>query len=270
MTPPPLTRDIIKQPARWRLALSFSDTSLNVLATCSVGDEEPLLSTIPLQNSGATSPAAALEEAVYANPLLLGNFNRTDIVAVTSRFHILPPEAASNSDVLDALDIMFDSDHPTPEVAPLDARNSIVAMLDRDTARFLHRTFDRASLQGHLAVIGRYLSRRSRLGNSGKLYVNLAADSRIDIFAFDSAGLSGANTFNCQADADAVYYILAIARTCNMDLANDEIFIAGDALRRGAIVPQLTPWASNVFPLILPPTLAGSCCGAPLELSVIV
>lgn len=218
MTHTPLTRELISDPALWRLSLSFSDTTINVLASKVVSDEPAIAATIALA-PGVSSAAAALEEAVYANPMLLQPFSRTDIYAVTDRFHILPPEAADDDDVIDALDTLFDHDHPTAFAAEIDSRNWQVAMLPRDTARFLRRTFDRAAICGHLAVLGQYLSRRSRLGNTGKLYVNLRHGGGIDVMAFNATGLIAANTIAATDDNDTIYYILAVARTVGIDLS---------------------------------------------------
>lgn len=268
MTSSPLTRELVKEPARWRLALSFSDSVLDVLATCAVGVEEPVAASIALP-AVAASPAAALEEVVYANPLLLMPFGRTDVSVVTSRFHILPPAAAAKTDVLDALDTLFDHDHPVPFVSDIDTRNSLVAMVPRETSRFLRRTFDRAVIEGHLAVLARYFARRSRLGNSGKLFVNLRHDGRVDFFAFDATGLIAANSIVCPDDNDVIYYILAIAGATGLDLHGDELYISGDGARRGTILPELSRWAANVLPLIVPGSLLPGNVNVPIELVVL-
>lgn len=267
---PSLKHLTVKDPELWRMALSFSDSALNVLLVHKSGIEPPAAASVPFAPE-CRSLDNALEEAVYANPPLLQPFDSVDIVAVTDRFHILPPEAAESADVADALDVIFDHDHAVAFPAPIDGRNSQLTLLPRQVARFLRRTFDRPRIQGHLAALGSYLTHRSRLGNSGKLYVNLSPDGRVDTLAFDSAGLAGANTFAAPDPDDAAYYILAMAQTAGLDLHADEIFVGGDAGRRGAVTPILSRYAAAVMPLILPQTARlprGS--ETPLELAIFI
>ncbi len=268
MSATPLTRELVKNPERHRLLLSISATAINVLVAPIDTDDECLAASIELgRGAGATS----LEEAVYANPLLLLPFNRVDIVIVTERFHILPPATAGNAAVCEALDELIDRDHCEAFADAIDSRNSQLTLLPRETARFLHRTFDTAVFHGHLAVLGRYLAGRSRLGNTGKLFVNLRRDS-IDLLAFDSLGLSVANTIACSDDNDALYYILAVARTAGLDLANDEVLLCGDQRRRAALMQPLATYVAGTMPLIVPAALTRRLPGnseVPLELIVL-
>lgn len=268
MSAAPLTRELVKDPERRRLLLSISATAVHVLVVPDEGDEECLAACIPL---GEGAAATSLEEAVYANPLLLLPFKQVDIVVVTERFHILPPEMAGNNAVCEALDDIFDRDHCEAFADAIDSRNSQLTLLPRETARFLHRTFDTAVFHGHLAVLGRYLAGRTRLGNTDKLFVNLRPDY-IDLLAFDSMGLSVANTIACSNDNDALYYILAVMRTAGLDLANDEVLLCGDRGRRAALMQPLATYAASPMPLIVPAALTRHLPGntdVPLELIVL-
>lgn len=265
MTTTPLTRDMIRDASRWRLALSISAGSLEVLARCTASDDEAIAAVFPLSSS--VSPATALEEAVYANPLLLEPFGHTDIVLVTPRYHLMPPEAAADTEVLASLCDIFDDDRPETFTAPIDSCNCEITLVDRDTARFIRRTFDRATVSGHIAVLGEWLGRRSRLGNSGKLFVMLRRDGRADILAYDKAGISAATTFMCpSSDDDVVYYILAVARAAGHDMTTDEIIIGGDSSRRAAITPVLARFSANVIPLIVGPHVPAAARGLSPEL----
>lgn len=268
MSATPLTRELVKDPERRRLLLSISATAINVLVTPIDTDDECLAGYIPL---GDSAGAAILEEAVYANPLLLLPFKQVDIVVVTDRFHILPPETAGNAAVCEALDDIIDRDHCDAFADTIDSRNSQLTLLPRETARFLRRTFDTAAFHGHLAVLGRYLAGRTRLGNTGKLFVNLRRDA-IDLLAFDSMGLSVANTIACSNDNDALYYILAVARTAGLDLANDDVLLCGDPRRRAALMQPLATYVASPMPLIVPAALTRNLPGnvdVPLELIVL-
>ena len=262
-----LTRELIPDPVRYRLTMSLGDRSLNVVAACVAGDEEAVTATIAL----ADDSARTLEEAVYANPMLLLPFARTDVVAVTGRVHILPPDTASDPDAVEAITSIFDDDHPVALPDTIDTRNSAVMLMSRERVNFIRRTFDRAAIHSHLAVLGRYLTRRSRLGNSGKIFVNLRADS-LDILAYDSLGLAAANTFAAADDSDAAYFALAVARECGLDAGSDEFIISGDRRRRAAVSETLRRFATAVVPLIVPASATAHMprsANVPLELIVL-
>lgn len=263
----PLTRELISDPGRYRLLLSLGDKSLHVVANCIAGDEESVADTIAL----ADNSARTLEEAVYANPMLLLPFARTDVVVVSGRVHILTPDAADSADAVDALTEIFDDDHPETFVDQIDSHNSALLLMPRERVNFVRRTFDRPTLHSHLAVLGRYLTRRSRLGNSGKVFVNLRADS-LDILAFNSLGLAAANTIAVADDNDAAYYALAVAREVGLDIASDEFIISGDRRRRASVAEILRRFASTVVPLIVPAsatTYLPKNVDTPLELIVL-
>lgn len=263
----PLTRELISEPGRYRLLLSLGERSLHVVASCVAGDEEAVAATIEL----ADSSAHTLEEAVYANPMLLLPFARTDVVAVTGRVHILPPDTATDSDAVDALTEIFDDDHPVALADNIDMHNTALLLLSRERVNFIRRTFDRASIHSHLAVLGRYLTRRSRLGNSGKVFVNLRRDS-LDILAFNSLGLAAANTIKTADDNDAAYFAMAIAREVGLAIDSDEFIISGDRQRRVAVTEILRRFASAVVPLIVPAAATAylpKSVDIPLELIVL-
>ncbi len=263
----PLTRELIADPGRYRLMMSLGERSLHVVAACTAGDEEAVADTVGL----ADDSARALEEAVYANPMLLLPFARTDVVAVTGRVHILPPSTAGCTDAVDALTGIFDDDRPVALADGIDTHTSALMLLQRERVNFIRRTFDRAAMHSHLAVLGRYLTRRSRLGNSGKVFVNLRADS-LDILAFNSFGLAGANTFATSDDSDAAYYALAVARECGLAADADEFIISGDRRRRASVSETLRRFAPAVVPLIVPASAMAhlpKSANVPLELIVL-
>ncbi len=264
-----LTRDLIAAPERWRLSMCLRRSMLEVLAWCPASPgEAPVAATLPLTPG---DPAAALEEAVYSHPMLIDRFARTDLVIADDRFHILPPETVADPDVLDCLDDMLGGDHQATAVTPIDSRNSQVSLIDPDIVRFVQRTFDACHIQGHLGVLGRFLSRRARLGNSAKLYVILHPSGTVDLLAFNALGLAAANSFAAPDDNDALYYILALANAAGLDLETDELHIGGDPARRGVIMPLLTRYAANVVPLIVPSPAWRPSAGTytPLELIIL-
>ena len=249
MAAKPLTRDLIDAPDHWRLSLLVNRHSLDVLARA-LNRDEVIVASLPYDAS-CESQAQALEEVVYANPMLIQPWAAVDVALVSDRVQILPAEVAADADAVDAVVDILGLEGIEPLVSPIDGRYSEVVAVDKDVMRFLRRTFDSARISGHIGILARYFSRRSRLGNTSKLYVNLRRAS-VDVLAFDSLGLASAATFDASADVDAVYYALAVLQTSGMNRDTDEIMVSGDAERRPAVMTELLKYAVNVMPTVFP------------------
>lgn len=273
MTQTPLTKDLIARPDMWRLSIEICDDALEVVARPVVGDGEMLSARVALDTS-AKSPAAAIEEAVYANPLLLAPFRKVDVVIRTSAFVLVPPEVGADDEAVEALTASFAGDDASGKeafVSPIDRRNVVVAAIDRSVANFLRRTFDSAVPVHHLSVLARFFAGRSALGNTGKVYVNLRSDAT-DVVAFNSLGLAVASTYAATVAADTAYYVLAVASIAGLDASTDEFLLAGDSGRRAGLTRELQRFAGYVMPAIFPTALLAGGRGAmsaPLELTVL-
>ncbi|MDO4319026.1 MAG: DUF3822 family protein [Bacteroidales bacterium] len=270
MTQSPLTKDLIARPDMWRLSIEICDDALDAVARSVVGDGEMLSARIALADASASS----LEEAVYANPLLLAPFRKVDVVVRTSSYVIVPPAVADDDETVEALMAQLAGDSARELeafVSHVDKRNSIVASINTSVANFVRRTFDTAVPVHHLSVLSRFFAGRSALGNTGKVYVNLREDAT-DVVAFNSLGLAAATTFAASATADSAYYVLAVAKVSGHDPATDEFLLAGDPGRRAVLTRELQRFAAYVMPAIFPTALLAAgrdAMSAPLELTVL-
>ena len=152
MAQTPLTKELVDDPSLWRLSLLIGDEGIDVLAHRVVGEAPLVWSRIGFDPAAATP--AAIEEAVYANPLLLAPFGKVDIVVRTRRALVVPAAVAAHSDAVEALVTLFPPGDGkfTSFTSPVDSRNSVVFLLDKGVANFLARTYD-ASAPRH-AVLG--------------------------------------------------------------------------------------------------------------------
>ena len=73
MAKAPLTKDLVDDASLWRLSLLIGDGAVDVLAHKIVGDAPIVSARLPF-DPAASSTAAAVEEVIYANPLLLAPF----------------------------------------------------------------------------------------------------------------------------------------------------------------------------------------------------
>ena len=218
----------IERPSLWRLALQVDRDALRAVLWSTVEESTLVHFSVPLN---PTFPQAkALEEAVYATPVLLSDFGRIDVVVRTDRF--LPAPSGLDEDLR-------------------------IKMLEYCRVLcFLARTFRNPCVTSHIATLSRYFSRRVMLGNSGKLYVHFhqGADTRAaDLIAFGTDGRPVLmTTKEFRTNEDALYYILASMKESGLDLRADEILLCGNASTRDELMPLLRRYASSVMPVIFP------------------
>ena len=110
-----LSAGAVANPRLWRLGmeLDMDGATLAVAAASSVGEEEMLVRRIGL--ASGIAPLRALEDAVYDNPMLLADFDRTTILLRTPRFSVVPSELAEDADaVADAAALLWTSADECP------------------------------------------------------------------------------------------------------------------------------------------------------------
>ena len=266
-----LDKDLIKEPRLWRLALRIDKTMLHIVLFCKVEDNSLIYHQIPLDQA-APSQQKAIEEAIYDNPLLLSDFAQIDCVVETSTFTIVPAEitdAEVRRRIFNETFSSFEGEIVENELSEL---KSIILMgLNEELVNFLRRTFNNPRILHHLTPLCTYFNRKSRLGNSGKMYAYMRKD-RLDILSFDKDALRLANTFAFRDPMDAVYYILACREMLHLDPGSDEMLIAGDNSLREVITPVLREYLAYVMPVIFPSAMfkAGKdAFNAPFDLIVL-
>ncbi len=246
----------IARPQLWRLALQLERGLLRAIVWSTVEDSTMLQFSMPLD---PTQPGhKALEEAVYAAPALLSDFGRVDIVVRTASYMAVP-------DVLDedmrrriadytCLSSESETDELMTDTTTIGV--SVIWTLDSGTAGFLARTFRNPRVMCHISPLLRYFSRKTLLGNSGKLYAHFhecGGQRELDIVTFGTDGKPAlAATHTIGSDDDALYYILASIQQAGLDTRNDEILLCGHAASRDAVMPRLRKYAAYVMPVIFP------------------
>lgn len=245
----------IEHPALWRLALQVDSEALRAIIWSTVEESSLVNFTLPLDPT--LPPVKALEEAVYAVPALLSDFGRVDVVMRTERFLAAPTglDSAAAGALLDYECITAGDSEPavrtdsTPEA-------DILWCLDAAVANFFARTFRNPRLTSHMGALLSYFSRKTLLGNSGKLYAHFHQGTSLrttDIIAFGADRRAALITSKeCRSDEDALYYILAAMKESGLDLRSDEILLCGHAGTRDVLMPMLRRYAASVMPVIFP------------------
>lgn len=266
-----LGKDLISDTRHWRMALRLGRESLHVILFSPVEENSLIYRRLPL-DANASTPLAAIEEAVYDNPLLLGDFDRIYCIVDTSRGFAIPSLPVTDDDMDDIMATAF-PDFDGPVIAnDINARNArILFGIDRDVEGFLRRTFFNVSIFHHLTPLCRYFLGKHNRGNSRRMYANLRHDA-LDLIAIDKGNLLMANTFSFREPIDAVYYILASQQSLGIDPTTNELMLSGDQTIREAITPTLREYIGYVMPVIFPSSMfkAGKdSMKAPFDLTVI-
>lgn len=273
MTRPPLTSEILDTDTRrWRLSLQVCPEAIEAVlrpVTPGATDESMIWSRIPLPEAAA-SVAEAVQEAVYANPLLVAPFGKVDVLVRTSRVAFLPAGDSGAGAPAAAL-LGWDASEDELFITGADRIYDVVAAADSAVLRFLRRTFDTAEPRHPLAVLARWFGSRSLMGNSGKIFVNLNP-GRADVFVYNNLGLAAATTLPGTTPDELCYYVLALARNCGLDSDDYEIHLAGDSAARAAATAPLRRFVPAVVPAVFPSALLAygqKALAAPLELTIL-
>lgn len=239
-----MNKDLIDNPALWRLGLVIGPDGIDVLAHRVVGEAPSVQGRLPY-DAAASSAAAAVEEAVYANPMLLLPFRTTDIVLRTPSNMIVP----HGCNCEDTCSLLGD-DNTIMLCDEIDSRHDIMYAADRSVHNFLVRTFD-ARPQHALGITARYYSRPARRSNTARMYIEIA-DGIMEVLVLDNIGPRAAATYACDDTETQAYYALSVFTATGLDPHTDQIFIAGPAEARRELCRRLSTFVAGVMPAILP------------------
>lgn len=225
----------------------------NGIATLIGSNEGWQPGVVAVDSSVGSTPAKVLEEAVYTSPVLLSEYSMVDVVADSDRFVIVPAELAADKVAVGELTQRIWHD-ASDEDLTIDICGSaaFVSLLDKSLVGFVGRTFMRAAIHHRLAMLTSFFMSLSAPVNRVKLYAHFAGPSRVDIVALTAEGLLMANSFDCEAMTDAVYYIMACVKDCGFDELEDEMIVCGDQPSCAAATDVLRQYINSVMPLLLP------------------
>lgn len=251
----PLTPDMVSEPGLHRLVLSIGTDSLQALIVSRVNENSVLYRSIPLAADARS--VTALEEAVYANPLLTADFHSVDIVIDNNRFFFMDARKAEDaSEVNRRIELLWPAGQQTMELAPLvneveTDRTVLVTAVERALTAFVRRTWHRPVIRHRMAVLTRYHGLKNHLGNMGKIHAYVMPD-RLDLMIYGREGLYMANSFKINGTDDAAFYTLAAAKHFDFDNETDRLLVEGVPAAREALIESLRRFVVTVLPQIRP------------------
>lgn len=241
-----LTKDLIDNPELWRLSLLIGNGGIDVFAHPVVGEGSVICEHIGFDAS-LSSDASAIEDVVYANPLLLMPFRKVDIIVSTAMAAVVPADVQP-----DVFGKLLNTDRNTLILeSPVNDREKLVFALDRGVANFIRRTYDGAPPVHTLSVLSRYFRLKGGHGNASRMFVNLGVDS-LEIIVYNRLGLAAARQIDAVTTDECAYWAVALFRQCGLDTEYDEIIISGNSERRHSLMPLLSKFVNNVMPAIFP------------------
>ncbi|MDE5940541.1 MAG: DUF3822 family protein [Muribaculaceae bacterium] len=252
-----LGREMITDPLRWQLVMELSDKALEVVAVPPPDHSEPMIYERIGLGDDPGPVSERVKNAVYDNPLLLGDFGRVTVLYDTPRFMCLPDvvAGAGNGIAEMAFRRVFPPDgaYGKGEVMVQEVRDMRMALafeIPADTASFLRRTFPCVEISHPLVPLCGYFRSKHMAGGYGKMMVNLGS-GRLDIVVLGTGAPLLVNSYRFREPMDAVYYIMAARKTLKL-AETDEIIIGGDRLLRAQVAPVLRRYVRYVMPAIFP------------------
>lgn len=232
------------------LGLQFEPGVVRVVVS-SVDGEMPLRQySIPLDPTAETS--RALEDAIYATPMLLNDYAGIRATVVTDNFIPVPRGLSeAGAEVCGMLDEDSGEILLTDNAGAID----IAWTFDRKLYNFIERTFRNCPISCYVTPLVKFFTAKAIRGNSGKVFVHLHGSSPrhadILVFAGDGRPLM-VTTKRYNTEADALYYILAAIETAGLSRTEDEVQVCGDSAAREALMPLLRQYVRFAVPVIFP------------------
>lgn len=244
-----LTQDMIQQPRQWRLALEVCGRSLGCALWPEGADDSAIAAEIGFP-ADANGQLRGLEEAVYANPLLLEDFAAVTVAVDSREFTIVPSplaESCTPAAILEAAGLESEGREVVVDFSP--AGFAIVYTVDSALFAFLRRTFFNVEIIHRLTpLINARLAAVTDAAPGSQAVAGIAGDGRIDIIATTGSALAAANTFAYTDTADAAYCLLAVDTVATGGAAS----LAVGGSDAGAVAAFIGRYAAA--PDILPPS----------------
>lgn len=244
-----LTSDLILDTALWRLVVQVGATKLTALLLGPSGAERTVMAHVEPLADGSLK---ALENAIYDNPLLLGDFLSVQLLIDSSEFMLCPDGLESVQEQM-ALAMLPDSERPSRMIESSMPGGKMLTLVSADKFNFLMRTFPDASVRDALSPSACWLAYFNRQrGDRPHMYA-ICEPGRTQILKFGENGqLRFANTFTADSAADRAYFILAACGDERLPVS-----VGGFPDLRNAVtdILRVADPALEVLPLTLPQNL---------------
>lgn len=171
---------------------------------------------VPYPVNTGYSMTANLKEMLTDTETLRYPYKRVNILYDSPRFTPVPLELFED----EQMDTVFYHNFPKGNneivLCNVLGRSNVVILfaIDKHTHLLLTEHFPTARYFSTASPLTEYFARKSRLGNSRKLYTHIR-EQQMEVFCFDKGNLLLINSFPCKQTTDHVYYLLYIWQQLN-------------------------------------------------------
>ncbi|MCI9607244.1 MAG: DUF3822 family protein [Muribaculaceae bacterium] len=218
MDPQSITKEMIPQPELWRCAMEINASSIEVVLLPPVDSERALYTSIIL-NPEAPSHEKAVQEAIYANPVLLSDFKRVDALFDCEDITFVPSQLLQRVEAESVCSASgINTDGKRIECDELPGGVTSIYAVDAALIGFIRRTFFNVRTAHRLSPIV-----SNAMNSDGLLAV--IERSRLDIIGTADGKLQMARTIRCKTPQDATYFIIATRKS--LELHGAPLLFAG-------------------------------------------
>ena len=172
------------------------------------------------------SMTANLKDMLTKTEALKYPYKRVNILYDSPRFTPVPLELFED----EQMDTIFYHNFPKAKgnneivLCNVLGRSNVVILfaMDKHTHLLLTEHFPTARFFSTASPLTEYFARKSRLGNSRKLYTYIR-EQQMEVFCFDKGNLLLINSFPCKQTTDRVYYLLYVWQQLNYNQERDEL-----------------------------------------------
>lgn len=254
----------IQHPEAWDLLVAIGNRQVNYILYAPTVAGSLVIGAV----ERADDTLQALEDAVYATPVLLNEYKWVRVVLNSPHFVLLPPETP-DKDAEAMLQEAFPGEEGEVAVCQLQQTGLKIAyLLPQGMKAFLGRTFSYPETYHHLMPLCEHFMSQYGGDRPSRMFLNLQAGT-MNLFICRDGMLQCANTYWFSSAEDAVYYAMSAWRAHGMDQLTDEMLLMGDLHECGEMTPLLREYVKSVMPAEFPVTamrLGRNALQAPLDL----
>lgn len=204
---------------------------------------------VPHPVNAAYSMTANLKEMLAETDALKHPYKRIDILYDSPRFTTVPLELFED----EQMDAVFYHNFPPQgnnEIVLCNVlgKSNVVILfaMDKHAHQLVAEHFPTARFFSTISPLTEFFARKSRLGNSRKLYAHLR-ERLMEVFCYDRGKLLLINSFSCKHTADRVYYLLYIWQQLGYDQERDELHLTGTLADKEELLKVLRGYLRQVF-----------------------
>lgn len=175
-------------------------------------------------------------------------YRRVNVLMADKRSTFIPLEFFEDEQA----ETVFYHNHPKRENELIQynilQKNNVVVLfgMDKSACAFLREQYPDVRFYSQSGPLIEFFAAKSRLGNSRKMYAHLRKKT-LGIYSFECGRLLLANSFECGATADRIYYLLYIWEKLGFEQEHDELHLTGALSDKEPLFSELRKFIRQVF-----------------------